>query len=67
MRPHSEDLSRDINTLRNEIQGGMSRDRREQMLLFVTELNDKNQRRAAEVFLARYPGIVLDGDGKLDY
>ncbi|PMD31834.1 hypothetical protein L207DRAFT_572593 [Hyaloscypha variabilis F] len=67
MKPRSEGLSRDINALRNELEEGMSRDRRDQMLLFVIELNDENQRRAAEVYLARYPGFVLDGDGKLDY
>jgi hypothetical protein len=67
MKPRSEGLSRDINALRNELEEGMSRDRRKQMLLFVIELNDENQRRAAEVYLARYPGFVLDGDGKLDY
>ncbi len=53
--------------LRKELERGMDRDRREQMRCFVTGLKDEEQRRAAEMYLARYPGFVLDGEGKLDY
>jgi hypothetical protein len=67
MKPRSAFIGRDINTLRTELDGGMSRDKREQMQIFVAGLEDKRQRRAAEVYLARYPGFVLDGEGKLDY
>ena len=67
MKPRSPFVARDVNALRKELEGGMSRDRREQMRLFVAELKDKRQRRAAEVYLARYPGFVLDDEGKLDY
>lgn len=45
----------------------MSRDRREQMRCFVMGLKDERQRRAAEVYLAKYAGFVLDWEGKLDF
>ena len=67
MKPRSEGIGHDITALKSELEEGMSRDRREQMRLFVMGLKDERQRRAAEVYLARYPGFVLDGEGKLDY
>lgn len=67
MKPRSPFIGRDVNALRRELEGGMSRDRREQMRLFVADLKDKRQKLAAEVYLARYPGFVLDGEGRLDY
>lgn len=37
------------------------------MRRFVKGLKDKRQRRAAELYLARYPRFVLDVEGRLDY
>jgi hypothetical protein len=67
MKQRSPFIGRDVNALRKELEGGMSRDRREQMRLFVADLKDKRQRLAAEVYWARYPEFVLEGEGKLDY
>jgi hypothetical protein len=60
-------IGRDVGALRKELEGGMSRDRRKLMQRFVRRLKDKRQRHAAELYLARYPGFVLDVEGKLDY
>ena len=67
MKPRSEAVGRDITALRNELEEDISRDRRALMELFVMGLKEESQRRAVEVYLARYPGFVLDGEGKLDY
>jgi hypothetical protein len=67
MKPRLPYIGRDVDALRKELEGGMSRDRRSQMQRFVKGLKDKRQRRAAELYLARYPGFVLDVEGKLDY
>jgi hypothetical protein len=37
------------------------------MRFFVMGLKDEKMRRAAEIYLARYSGFVLGGEGKLDY
>jgi hypothetical protein len=34
--------------------------------LFVLALGNKRQRRMAELYLARYPGFVIDGE-RFDY
>jgi len=34
---------------------------------FVNGIEDLGKRKAAEVYLARYPGFMFDGDGRLDY
>jgi hypothetical protein len=47
--------------LRNELEEGMSRERREQMMLYVLSLQDSREKRAAELYLARYPGFFLYG------
>lgn len=69
MKLCSSVIGRDVNALRQELEEVMSKDRREQMRLFVRWLKEKRQRRAAEVYLSRYPGFgfVLDGEGTLDY
>jgi hypothetical protein len=67
MKPRLPYIGRDVDALRKELEGGMSRDRRKRMRRFVKRLQDKRQRRAAELYLARYPGFVLDVEGKLDY
>ncbi|KAE9365019.1 hypothetical protein N431DRAFT_563060 [Stipitochalara longipes BDJ] len=67
MKLRSSPIAHGIDVLRTELEERMSKERREQMRLFVMELKDNRQRRAAEVYLARYPGFVLDGEGKLDY
>ena len=67
MKSRSETIGRDITALRDELEDGMPKDRRERMRLFVMGLKEERQRRAAEVYLARYPGFVLDGEGNLDY
>jgi hypothetical protein len=35
--------------------------------LYVSGIRDPWKRAAAELYLARYPGFVMRGDGKLDY
>lgn len=45
----------------------MSRDRREQTQYYVLQIQDLKKRKAMEVYLARYPGFVMDGGGRLDY
>jgi hypothetical protein len=67
MKPRLPYIGRDVDALRKELEGGMSRDSRKLMRRFVRRLKDKRQRRAPELYLARYPGFVLDVEGKLDY
>jgi len=53
MKPRLPYIGRDVDALRKELEGGMSRDRRKRMRRFVKRLQDKRQRRAAELYLAR--------------
>ncbi|CAN5951405.1 unnamed protein product [Sphagnum jensenii] len=59
--------ARDIRALREELEGGMTRERREQVEIYVAGLRDPWKRACAELYLARYPGFVMGGDGRLDY
>jgi hypothetical protein len=45
----------------------MTRERREQVEIYVAGLRDPWKRACAELYLARYPGFVMGGDGRLDY
>ena len=63
MKPRMPYIGRDVDALRKELEGGMSRDRRKLMRRFVRRMKDKRERRAAELYLARYPGFVLDVEG----
>lgn len=65
--PRSPFEARDIQALRQELEAGMSRDRREQLQYYVLQIQDTRKRKATEVYLARYPGFVMYGDGKLDF
>ncbi|KAG9231358.1 hypothetical protein BJ875DRAFT_122856 [Amylocarpus encephaloides] len=60
-------VAREVGGLRRELSGGMSRDRKELMRQHVLGLRTERERRVAELYLARYPGFVLDENGKLDY
>ncbi|CZR63068.1 uncharacterized protein PAC_12965 [Phialocephala subalpina] len=65
--PRSPFEEREVKILREELEAGMSKDRREQMQYYVVQIQDLRKRKATEVYLARYPGFVMYGDGRLDY
>ena len=45
----------------------MSRARRQQVEIYVAGIRDPWKKSCAEFYLARYPGFVMRGDGRLDY
>lgn len=45
----------------------MTRRRREQVEMYVRGIRDPWKKAASELYLARYPGLVMRGDGRLDY
>lgn len=45
----------------------MSRERREQVMLYVMSITDVRKRAVAELYLARYPGFFLYGEGGMDF
>lgn len=65
--PRSPFEGREILLLRAELEAGMSKDRREQMQYYVVQIQDLRKRKATELYLARYPGFIMYGDGRLDY
>jgi hypothetical protein len=60
-------LARDIARLQWELGGGMTRARRQQVEVYVAGIRDPWRKACAELYLARYPGFVMRGDGRLDY
>lgn len=66
-RTRSPFEAREIQILRQELEEGMSRDRREQTQYYVLQIQDMRKRKAMELYLARYSGFVMYGDGRLDY
>ena len=45
----------------------MTRARREQVEVYVAGIRDPWKKACTELYLARYPGFVMRGDGRLDY
>lgn len=45
----------------------MSRERREQAMVYVMSITDARKRAVAELYLARYPGFFLYGEGGMDF
>jgi hypothetical protein len=65
IRPN--ELTREINSLRQELSQGMSKERKEMLRQHVFSLRSERKKRVAELYLARFPGFMLDEDGRLDY
>ncbi|KAF4629115.1 hypothetical protein G7Y89_g9035 [Cudoniella acicularis] len=55
-----------VNSMKKELDGGMTRERREVLKNWVEEMRTR-ERTVVEVFLARYKGFKMGGDGRLDY
>ena len=66
-RLRSPFLARDIALLQQELETGMSRARRQQVEMYVSDIHDPLKKACAELYLARYPGFVMRGDGRLDF
>ena len=45
----------------------MTRARRLQIEVYVAGIRDPWKKAATELYLARYPGFVMRGDGRLDF
>jgi hypothetical protein len=65
-RDRSPFIAQELNLLRRELEQGMSRERREQMQFYLLELENKRLRAATELYLAKFPGFMVDKRGRLD-
>ena len=45
----------------------MSKERRKVLRQHVFSMRSEREKRVAELYLARFPGFMLDEDGRLDY
>lgn len=59
-------VGHEVFLLREELEHGMSKERRVEMQLWVRGLSPQ-KRAVAELYLARYPGFFLDGEGWMSY
>jgi hypothetical protein len=59
-------LAHNIVLLQHELEKGMSRERREEVEVYVNGMEDPWKKAATELYLARYPGFVMGWDGRLD-
>jgi hypothetical protein len=59
-------VGREVTLLREELEHGMTKERRVEMQLWVRGLSPQ-KRGVAELYLARHPGFFLDGDGRMSY
>jgi hypothetical protein len=50
-----------------ELTHGMSKEHRKVLRQHVFTLRSEREKRVAELYLARFPGFLLDEDGRLDY
>jgi hypothetical protein len=66
-KPRPHDLGLEINSLREELSQGMSKERRKVLRQHVFSLRSEREKRVVELYLARFPGFMLDEDGRLDY
>ena len=66
-KPRAWHLASAVNDLREELSKGMVKERRELLRQHVLSLRSERQRMVAELYLARYPGFMLDELGRLDY
>jgi hypothetical protein len=66
-KPRPHDLNREIKSLRKELSQGMSKERKEILRQHVFSMRSEREKRVAELYLARFPGFMLDEDGRLDY
>ncbi|EPE35000.1 hypothetical protein GLAREA_10695 [Glarea lozoyensis ATCC 20868] len=66
-KPCPPALTREVNNLRKELSQGMSKERRKVLRQHVFSLRSEREKRVAELYLARFPGFLLDEDGRLDY
>ncbi|KAL2062538.1 hypothetical protein VTL71DRAFT_6804 [Oculimacula yallundae] len=64
---HTPFVNKDIVTLRKELEGGMTRERRQVMQFYILRISDTRKRAAAEFYLARYKGFTLGVDGRLGF
>ncbi|KAK6579469.1 hypothetical protein PZA11_008064 [Diplocarpon coronariae] len=60
-------LGRDVAQLRGELEQGMSSERRKIVYFYVLSLQDARKRAATELWLSRYKGFSMGGNGRLDF
>lgn len=60
-------LARDLEKLQHELEAGMTQARRLQVEVYVAGIRDPWKKATTELYLARYPGFVMRGDGRLDF
>jgi hypothetical protein len=65
-RARSPFLARELTLLRQELEHGMSKERRERMMFYLLGIENQRVRAATELYLAKFPGFMLDERGRLD-
>jgi hypothetical protein len=65
-RARSPFLAHELTLLRQELEYGMSKERRERMMFYLLGIENQRVRVATEFFLAKFPGFMLDERGRLD-
>jgi hypothetical protein len=65
-RARSPFLAHELTLLRQELEHGMSKERRERMMFYLLGIENQRVRAATELYLAKFPGFMLDERGRLD-
>ena len=66
-KPRAWHQANAVNDFREELSKGMTKERKELLRRHVLSLRSERERMVAELYLARYPGFMLDELGRLDY